>query len=79
VFNISVASKYLSYLREKTNNDASALVAYNIGLTGARRLVDAHDQFRYVKNVYRYFENVVIPFNKKYLKDLDDGVTAVPI
>jgi hypothetical protein len=78
-FNIHVASRYLLFLREKTNNDASALVAYNVGLTASRRLLDAHDEFRYVKNVYRYYEDVVIPFNKKYLKDLDDGVTAVQI
>lgn len=75
-YNIRVASKFLLYLREKTANDASALVAYNIGLRGARRYED-HDEFGYVKSVNRYFENVVIPFNKKYLSERDDLVTPI--
>lgn len=75
-YNIRVASKYLLYLREKTSNDASALVAYNVGLRGAKRYED-HDEFRYVKSVNRYFESVVIPFNQKYLGERDGPVSPI--
>lgn len=65
-FNIRVASKFLLFLRDKTNSDAEALVAYNMGLRASKRY-EAHEDFYYVKNVNRYFETVVIPFNRKYL------------
>ncbi len=65
-FNIRVASKFLLYLREKTSSDAEALVAYNLGLRGSKRF-EAHADYHYVKRVNRYFESVVIPFNRKYL------------
>lgn len=65
-FNIRVASKFMMNLREKTLSDAEALVAYNIGLRAAKRF-EEHAEFRYVKSVNRYFEDVVLPFNRKYL------------
>lgn len=75
-FNIRVASKFLLYLRGKTASDAEALVAYNIGLRGARRY-DDHGEFRYVKSVNRYFESVVIPFNQKYLGEQENLVSPI--
>jgi hypothetical protein len=75
-FNIRVASKFLLRMREKTSSDSEALVAYNIGLRAARRSVD-HDEFRYVKNVTRYYVDVVRPFNRKYLRlELEEPATA---
>lgn len=65
-FNIRIASKYLLFLRAKTNSDAEALVAYNMGLRASKRF-EAHEDFYYVKSVTRYFESVVVPFNRKYL------------
>lgn len=65
-FNIRVASKYLLYLRDKTKSDAEALVAYNMGLRGSKRF-EVHEEVQYVKNINRYFETIVIPFNRKYL------------
>lgn len=65
-FNIRIASKFLLYLRDKTNSDAEALVAYNMGLRASKRF-EAHEELRYVKSVNRYFETVVVPFNRKYL------------
>lgn len=65
-FNIRIASKYLLFLRDKTSSDAEALVAYNMGLRASKRF-EAHEDLRYVKSVNRYFETVVIPFNRKYL------------
>lgn len=65
-FNIRVASKFLLYLRDKTNSDAEALVAYNVGLRGSKRF-EVHEDLQYVKSVNRYFETIVIPFNRKYL------------
>ncbi len=73
-FNIHVASKFLLLMREKTGSDSEALVAYNIGLKAARRFVD-HGDFRYVKNVTRYFVDVVRPFNRKYLGTDSDDTT----
>lgn len=77
-FNIRVASKFLLYMREKTGNDSEALVAYNIGLRAARRFVD-HADFRYVKNVTRYFVDVVRPFNRKYLSLDDESSESSPV
>lgn len=65
-FNLQVASKFLLYLRNKTNSDAEALVAYNMGLRASKRF-ETHEDFNYVKSVNRYFENIVVPFNRKYL------------
>ena len=65
-FNIRVASKFLLYLRDKTSSDAEALVAYNVGLRGSKRF-EVHEDLQYVKSVNRYFETIVIPFNRKYL------------
>lgn len=65
-FNIRIASKFLLYLRDKTNSDAEALVAYNMGLRASKRF-EAHEELRYVKSINRYFETVVVPFNRKYL------------
>ena len=65
-FNIRVASKYLLYLRDKTSSEAAALVAYNMGLRGSKRF-EVHEEVQYVKNINRYFETIVVPFNRKYL------------
>ena len=65
-FNIRVASKFLLFLRDKTSSDAEALVAYNMGLRASKRF-EAHEDFYYVKSVNRYFESIVVPFNRKYL------------
>lgn len=65
-FNIRVASKFLLFLRDKTSSDAEALVAYNMGLRGSKRF-EVHEDLQYVKSVNRYFEAIVIPFNRKYL------------
>jgi hypothetical protein len=78
-FNIRVASKFLQLMREKTGSDSEALVAYNIGLRASRRFVD-HDEFRYVKNVTRYFVDVVRPFNRKYLRlDVEEPTSSSPV
>ena len=65
-FNIRIASKFLLYLRDKTSSDAEALVAYNMGLQGSKRF-ESHEDVHYVKSVTRYFESIVVPFNRKYL------------
>lgn len=65
-FNIRLASLHMMHLRKYTDNDAQALMAYNIGLRGSRRHSD-HGKFRYVKGVRRHYENVVAPFNEKFL------------
>ena len=66
--NISMASKFLKFMRSKTLNDQKALVAYNIGLRASRTVDDASD-FRYVKNVDEYLDQVVEPYNEKFGKD----------
>ncbi len=65
-FNLRIASKFLLFLRNKTNSDAEALMAYNMGLRASKRF-EAHEDFYYVKSITRYFESVVVPFNRKYL------------
>ena len=64
-FNIRVASAYLQHLRRLTGDDHEALVAYNVGMNGARRVVDVSD-FKYVQGVERYLSEVVRRFNTKF-------------
>ena len=64
-FNIRVASAYLKFLRGNQGGDDQALVAYNIGLNAARRVMDAAD-FKYVQNVERYLAEVVKRYNSKF-------------
>jgi hypothetical protein len=64
-FNIRIASAYLKYLRRYMGSDHQALVAYNIGLNAARRVMDAGD-FKYVQNVERYLAIVVQRYNVKF-------------
>lgn len=64
-FNIRVASAYLKFLRRIKGSDQQALVAYNIGLNAARRVMDAAD-FKYVQKVERYLAVVVQRYNSKF-------------
>ena len=64
-FNIRVASAYLKMLRRHTGSDRQALVAYNIGMHAARRVLDAGD-FKYVRKVERYLASVVQRYNSKF-------------
>lgn len=64
-FNIQVASAYLKFLRDNMGSDHQALVAYNIGLNAARRVMDAAD-FKYVQKVERYLTVVVQRYNSKF-------------
>jgi hypothetical protein len=63
-FNIRVASAYLKFLRKHKRNDQQALVAYNIGMNAARRVMDAAD-FKYVQRVERYLAVLVPRYNNK--------------
>ena len=45
--------------------DRQALVAYNIGMNAARRVMDAAD-FKYVQKVERYMAVVVPRYNNKF-------------
>ncbi len=67
-FNIRIASAYLKYLRRYMGSDHQALVAYNIGLNAARRVMDPSD-FKYVQNVERYLAVVVQRYNMKFSGD----------
>ena len=64
-FNIRVASAYLKFLRRHKHSDQKALVAYNIGMNAARRVMDAAD-FKYVRRVERYLADVVPRYNDKF-------------
>ena len=64
-FNIRVASAYLKFLRQHKRSDQQALVAYNIGMNAARRVMDAAD-FKYVQKVERYLAVVVPRYNHKF-------------
>ena len=64
-FNIRIASSYLKFLRRYMGSDDQALVAYNIGLNAARRVMDPAD-FKYVQNVERYLSEVVQRYNTKF-------------
>lgn len=64
-FNIRIASLYLKFLRSYKHNDQQALVAYNIGMGAARRVLDAAD-FKYVKKVERYLSVLVPRYNNKF-------------
>jgi hypothetical protein len=64
-FNIRIASAYLKFLRRYKHNDQQALVAYNIGMGAARRVLDAAD-FKYVKKVERYLAVLVPRYNNKF-------------
>ena len=64
-FNIRVASAYLKFLRKHKRSDQQALVAYNIGMNAARRVMDAAD-FKYVQKVERYMAVVVPRYNNKF-------------
>jgi len=75
-FNIRIASKFLLFLRDKTSSDAEALVAYNMGLRASKRF-EAHEDFHYVKSVNRYFETIVVPFNRKYLSHESSIISPV--
>lgn len=70
-FNIRVASAYLNHLRRLTGNDDEALVAYNVGMSGARRVMNAAG-FKYVQDIERYLTEVVRRYNTKF--SLDDEV-----
>jgi len=64
-FNISIASKHLVALRNSTRRYAQAVMAYNTGLSKAKR----HwypEKFRYVKKISRYINKVITPFNKRF-------------
>lgn len=65
-FNLRVASAYLKYLRKRTGSDHAALVAYNVGPSAAKHVVDPA-QYRYVLGIERYLSKVVMPFNGKFL------------
>lgn len=65
-FNISVASKFLLMLKEKTRSSDQLLVAYNIGLTGSRSVTEA-STFKYVVKVRRHMNGVVKPFNDRFV------------
>jgi hypothetical protein len=69
-FNIRVASAYLKHLRRLTGDDHEALVAYNVGMNGARRVSNVSD-FKYVQGVERYLSEVVQRYNTKF-SDGDD-------
>ncbi len=64
-FNINIASLFMMHLRKFTDTDAQALMAYNIGLSGAKRQKD-HSSFAYVQGVRRFYQEVILPFNEKY-------------
>ena len=64
-FNIRVASAYLKFLRKHKRSDQQALVAYNIGMNAARRVMDAAD-FKYVQRVERYLSVLVPRYNDKF-------------
>jgi len=64
-FNIRVASSYLKFLRRLTRSNHQALVAYNIGMHAARRVLDAAE-FKYVRKVERYLAVVVKRYNHKF-------------
>lgn len=64
-FNISIASLHLLGLRNSTKRYAQAVMAYNTGLSKARR----HwypEKFRYVKKIGVYIDKVITPFNKRF-------------
>lgn len=67
-FNLRVASAYLKYLRKRTGSDHEALVAYNVGPSAAKHVVDPA-QYRYVLGIERYLSKVVMPFNGKFLRE----------
>lgn len=67
-FNLRVASAYLKYLRKRTGSDHEALVAYNVGPSAAKHVVDPA-QYRYVLGIERYLSKVVMPFNGKFLSE----------
>ena len=64
-FNIRIASAYLKFLRRHKHSDQQALVAYNIGMNAARRVMDAAD-FKYVRKVERYLAVLVPRYNNKF-------------
>jgi hypothetical protein len=64
-FNIRIASAYLKFLRRYKHSDQRALVAYNIGMNAARRVMDAAD-FKYVRKVERYLAVLVPRYNNKF-------------
>ena len=64
-FNIRIASAYLKFLRRHKHSDQRALVAYNIGMNAARRVMDAAD-FKYVRKVERYLAVLVPRYNNKF-------------
>lgn len=64
-FNIRIASAYLKFLRKYKHSDQQALVAYNIGMGAARRVMDAAD-FKYVQKVERYLAVLVSRYNNKF-------------
>lgn len=64
-FNIRIASAYLKFLRRYKGSDQQALVAYNIGMNAARRVMDAAD-FKYVRKVERYLAVLVPRYNNKF-------------
>ncbi|MDH5182592.1 MAG: hypothetical protein OEX12_01760 [Gammaproteobacteria bacterium] len=64
-FNISIASKHLLVLRNNSKRYAQAVMAYNTGLSKAKR----HwypEKFRYVKKITLYIDKVITPFNKRF-------------
>ena len=64
--NIQMASKFLLFLKEKTQSNEAALVAYNIGLRASRKIATP-DSFKYVVRTQRNQKEVVLPFNQKFI------------
>jgi len=64
--NIQMASKFLLFLKQKTQSNQAALVAYNIGLRASRKIA-APDSFKYVVRTQRNLKEVVQPFNQKFI------------
>lgn len=64
--NMRLASKFLLHLKEKTKSSEAALVAYNIGLRASRKIAKP-DNFKYVVRSKRNLEQVVLPFNQKFI------------
>lgn len=61
--NLSVGIAYLSYLREKFNDERHYLIAYNMGPTAFQKLLrkgrkDVINKYRYVSDINNYFEGL---------------------
>lgn len=63
VFNMRIASKFLLHLKDRTETEDAALVAYNIGLRASRKIASP-DKFKYVVRTRRNLTEVVQQFNQ---------------